>query len=295
MKQLVILSGKGGTGKTTVASSFIKLSNAKMYADCDVDAPNLHLLFKDGNTSLTDFYGLKKAVIHNENCILCRTCLKECKFSAIEEKNGKLQVNQYNCEGCGMCEYLCPCNAITLEDSKAGELKLNKSENKVFSTAELKMGSGTSGKLVTEVKKQLLKNQIDDSVAIIDGSPGIGCPVIATLSGADAVLIVTEPTISGFSDLERIINTALGFKVKVFVTVNKADINKENTEKIIEYLSKNNIEYVGSIPYDKEAVRLINEGKTVVDSDSNVGNAIREIYKKVMSYFGDKNENICTK
>ena len=287
MKQLVILSGKGGTGKTTVASSFIKLSNASMYADCDVDAPNLHLLFKDENVETNDFYGLKKAVIHSERCVLCRTCLKECKFKAIEEKNGKLIVNNYNCEGCGVCEYMCPCNAITLEDSKAGELRLIKNENKVFSTAELQMGSGTSGKLVTEVKKQLLKNQINDTIAIVDGSPGIGCPVIATLSGADAVLIVTEPTLSGISDLERIINTALGFKVKVFVTINKADINKENADKIKKYLSENNIEYVGSIPYDKAAVRLINEGKTVVEEDTKVGNAIREIYKKVMSYFKD--------
>ena len=285
MKQLVILSGKGGTGKTTVASSFIKLLNAKLYADCDVDAPNLHLLYKGDLVKETDFYGLKKATIHEDICVKCGTCKTKCRFNAIEENDGVYSVNKYNCEGCGVCEYVCPCNAITLDESKAGDLRLFEKSDRVFSTAELKMGSGTSGKLVTEVKKQLINNKKTDGVAIIDGSPGIGCPVIATLSGADAVLIVTEPSMSGIRDLERIVNTANGFGVKVFVTINKCDINPENTQKIIDFLKERNIEFVGKIPYDKMAVKLINDGKCVVDEDCLVGNAIKEIFNKVMKYF----------
>ena len=287
MKQLVILSGKGGTGKTTVASSFIRLLDAKLYADCDVDAPNLHLLYKGNLDKETDFYGLPKANIDSTKCIGCGRCKDYCKFGAITSNDG-FKVTQLDCEGCGVCEIVCPSGAISLSTAKAGDLRLYTNEDRVFSTAELKMGNGTSGKLVTEVKKQLRNNAKTDGIAIIDGSPGIGCPVIATLSGADAVLIVAEPSLSGISDMERIVGTARGFGVKVFVCVNKYDINKENSAKIEKYCIDNSLTFVGKIPYDKEAVTLVNNGKTIVEGDTISGRAVRKIFDNVIGFLGEE-------
>ena len=282
MQQLVILSGKGGTGKTTVASAFIRLSNAKAYADCDVDAPNLHLIYKSELTKETDYFGLKKAVIDASKCVGCGKCSTVCKFDAIVADGTNYKVSPYDCEGCGVCELVCKADAITMQDSKAGDLRLYKAGDSVFSTAELKMGSGTSGKLVTEVKRQL-KDNANCPLAIIDGSPGIGCPVIATVSGANAVLIVAEPSLSGISDLDRIVKTAERFMVKVFVCVNKYDINLDKTNEIEQYCLARDIMFVGKIPYDKQAVSLTNKGKSVVDEDCKSGNAIKEIYNKVIT------------
>ena len=215
MKQLLILSGKGGTGKTTIASAFIKLSKAEAYADCDVDAPNLHLITGwDSEPEKSDYYGLPTAHINPELCIKCDKCRENCRFDAISAE-GCYKVNPFACEGCGVCQYVCPVDAITLMPAIAGELKLYSNKEKAFSTAQLKMGKGTSGMLVTEVKKQMKDAAADAEIAIIDGSPGIGCPVIASLSGVDMVLIVAEPSISGISDMERIINTADKFRVKI--------------------------------------------------------------------------------
>jgi MinD superfamily P-loop ATPase len=178
MKQLLILSGKGGTGKTTVASAFIKLSVAKAYADCDVDAPNLHLVMaQDAAPERTDYYGMPKAEIDADRCTGCGLCKENCRFDAISGGNG-FKVDPFACEGCGVCEAVCPANAVSLKPAIAGELTLYAGEGKVFSTARLKMGSGTSGKLVTEVKKKMRSAASPDtSLAIIDGSPGIGCPL----------------------------------------------------------------------------------------------------------------------
>lgn len=191
MKQLLILSGKGGTGKTTVASAFIKLANAYAYADCDVDAPNLHLVTKQSdNPSVNDYLGMPKAQINSDLCAECGLCIKHCRFDAIDED---YKIDIFACEGCGLCKVICPGKAITLKDVKAGQLMLYKNESSVFSTAQLKMGSGTTGMLVTEVKKQMKNEAKEAAFAIIDGSPGIGCPVIASISGVDMVLIVAEP------------------------------------------------------------------------------------------------------
>ncbi|NMA67505.1 MAG: 4Fe-4S binding protein, partial [Clostridiaceae bacterium] len=171
MKQLLILSGKGGTGKTTVASAFIKLSKAKAYADCDVDAPNLHLITEQSSDpKITDYYGLPKAQINPELCIECDMCRQNCRFDSIFVDE-KYKVDTFACEGCGVCEYVCPAEAVTLKLAIAGKLMLYKNEKEVFSTAQLKMGSGNSGKLVTEVKKQMKTEAINTEFAIIDGSP----------------------------------------------------------------------------------------------------------------------------
>lgn len=282
MKQLLILSGKGGTGKTTIASAFIKLADAKAYADCDVDAPNLHLITGwNSEPKKTDYYGLPKAEINTELCIECNQCRQNCRFDAISADK-KYKVDSFACEGCGVCEYVCPVEAVSLKPAVAGELMLYANEEKVFSTAQLKMGSGTSGMLVTEVKKQMKSAAGDAHLAIIDGSPGIGCPVIASLSGVDMVLIVAEPSISGISDMERIINTAAKFGTKTAVCINKYDTNIENTGKIEEFCKKQGLSFIGRIPFDSNAVKAINNGQTIVDIDCASGAAVKAVYNKTM-------------
>ena len=285
MKQLLILSGKGGTGKTTVAGAFIKLSKVKAYADCDIDAPNLHLIMEQkSKPENSDFYGLDKAVIDKDKCVECNLCYENCRFDAINNNHG-YTVNIFDCEGCGVCEAICPSAAIKLRPYKAGDLNLYR-DYRVFSTAELKMGSGNSGMLVTEVKKNMSLAS-DADFAIIDGSPGIGCPVIASISGVTMVLIVAEPSLSGISDMERIIETAKKFNTKLAVCVNKFDTNIENSEKIKKFCQVNSINFVGEIPFDKKAVDAVNSGLTIVDVNCAAGKAVKKVYKETIKILSD--------
>ncbi|AHF08938.1 MULTISPECIES: ATP-binding protein [Dehalobacter] len=282
MKQLLILSGKGGTGKTTIAGAFIKLAEARAYADCDVDAPNLHLIMTHiSKARQTDYYGMEKAVIDTELCDSCSICRQNCRFEAINESNGKYEVDSYACEGCGVCDAVCPIGAVFLQPAVAGELMLYK-DNGVFSTARLKMGSGTSGKLVSEVKKQLKQEAADADLVIIDGSPGIGCPVIASLNGADMVLIVAEPSLSGISDMKRIIATAEKFRIKIGVCINKYDTNKELAQKIEAFCQERDLSIVGKIPFDTAAIKAINKGEVIVDIDCPAGWAATNVFYKTL-------------
>lgn len=283
MKQLLILSGKGGTGKTTLASAFIKLAQAQAYADCDVDAPNLHLVLEQSvKPKKKDFYGMPKAEINLLLCAKCDRCREHCRFDAISIKDDVYQIDPFACEGCGVCEAVCPVRAIALKPDIAGELMLYDNHDTVFSTAQLKMGSGTSGMLVTEVKKAMKSVDVGAELAIIDGSPGIGCPVIASISGVDLVLIVAEPSVSGISDLERIIKTAQVFHTKTVVCVNKYDTNLKNTEKIIDYCKRQGIPFMGKVPYDEKAVKAINDGVTIVDIYCDAGYAAQEVFNQTM-------------
>lgn len=280
MKQLLILSGKGGTGKTTIASAFIKLSGAGAYADCDVDAPNLHLILNQkSKPATTDYYGMPKAVIDRDLCIRCDRCRLNCRFQAITADKDEM-VDPLSCEGCGVCEAVCPVGAVSLTPAKAGELMLYREEGKVFSTAQLKMGSGTSGKLVAEVKKQMKAAAAEDTeLAIIDGSPGIGCPVIASLSAMDMVLVVTEPSLSGISDMERVLKTAEIFQVKAAVCINKFDTNLSKTERIENFCTVKGIPFTGKIPFDPDAVKAVNDGITIVDLDCASGRAVKQVFE----------------
>jgi len=283
MKQLLILSGKGGTGKTTLASAFIRIAGVKAYADCDVDAPNLHLIM--GQTSgpkRTDYFGMPKAEIDSNKCNQCGLCERNCRFHAIST-GSVYTVDPFACEGCGVCEAVCSSGAVRLNHAKAGDLMLYAHNDNVFSTAQLKMGSGTSGKLVTEVKRQMKSVATQNiELAIIDGSPGIGCPVIASLSGVDMVLIVAEPTISGINDMERIVKTAGIFRTKVAVCINKHDINPLNTQKIEEFCQEKGLAFVGKVPFDSKAIQAINAGMTIVDIDCPSGFAANEVFKNTM-------------
>ncbi len=282
MKKLLILSGKGGTGKTTTAAAFICFAKARAFADCDVDAPNLHLVAgKLAKPTSFDYHGSQKAVIDPEKCIGCGACRSICRFDAISADGKSCFVNEFACEGCGVCTLACPQEAITLQDDIAGEVQLYQ-DDRTFATAELKMGRGNSGKLVSEVKLALTHAAKDEEFAIIDGSPGIGCPVIASMSGVDLVLIVAEPSVSGISDLNRILKTAAVFQTKSAVCVNKWDTSPEKTANIEQFCLENEISYAGQIPYDAEVSVAINAGKSIAEVDCPASRALREVFDRVM-------------
>ncbi len=270
MKRLLILSGKGGTGKTTVSAAIIRLSQARAIADCDVDAPNLHLIMKPSEVTPEQFVfmGGEKAAVQQNRCIGCGKCLSLCRFDAIQTENGKVSINEYACEGCGVCQFVCP----------------------EFSTATLKMGRGNSGKLVTDVKLAMLKAAPPCELAVIDGSPGIGCPVIASVSGMDLVLIVAEPSESGISDLQRLVKTAATFDTRLAVCINKWNTSPMHSEKIQQYCAEQHLPFVGKIPFDPKAVQAVNEGKTIADVPCPAGDAVKEIYTAVLALLNITNE-----
>ncbi|MCK9171395.1 MAG: ATP-binding protein [Treponema sp.] len=287
MKQLLILSGKGGTGKTTVAGAFISLSHCRSCADCDVDAPNLQYMMRRMKKIKENPYtALGKAVIDGTKCTGCGLCEKYCRFGAIRSGT----VDQYECEGCGVCERMCPQKAVRMVVSPAGTLSLYRNKSSVFSTARLTAGSGTSGKLVAAVKKQLSEEVPDSSFTIIDGSPGTGCPVMASLAGADIVLVVTEPTESGIHDLKRIVDLIRLLNIDLTVCINKYDINLKNTEVIESYCKDQLIPVTGRIPFDTTVLRAVNSGKTIDRySRSAAGKAVREIWNLIVEkYSGGK-------
>ncbi len=282
MKRLLILSGKGGTGKTTTAASFIHFAKAKAFADCDIDAPNLLLVSEQHNKpEETVFYGSEKAVIDPALCVGCGLCAEHCRFDALRCMDGIYQVNEFACEGCGVCEYLCPQKAVHMVEDQAGTQALYQDDT-VFSTAILKMGRGNSGKLVSAVKLALLKNAPECDLAVFDGSPGIGCPVIASISGMDLILVVAEPSLSGISDLERLIRSAEVFQTGIAVCVNKWDASPENTRAIEEFCQSHHLPFVGKIPYDKTASAAINAGKSVAELDCPARTALLEVYQNTM-------------
>lgn len=283
MKKLLILSGKGGTGKTTISASLIKLANAKAVADCDVDAPNLHIILNQTSSpQVFDFMGGDKASVLHNRCNGCGVCVEKCKFDAIKIKLGKAEISEFFCEGCGVCSLVCKNGAIVQNSDIAGKRKLyTSSDDDIFSTATLKMGRGNSGKLVTDVKQAMLKNAKDCELSIIDGSPGLGCPVIASASGMDVILVVAEPSESGISDLKRLLKTLNSFGVTIAICVNKFDTNTEKTTEIEDFCKGENISFIGKIPYDKNAIIAVNQGLAVVDIDCKAGDEIKKIYEKI--------------
>lgn len=286
MKKLLILSGKGGTGKTTTAAAFIGFAEAKAFADCDVDAPNLHLVTElKSEPERSRYYGSQKAIIHAEECNGCGACAEKCRFGAILKVGDTYRINEYACEGCGVCISLCPAGAAELKDDVAGELALYRG-TRVFSTAELNMGRGNSGKLVSEVKQALLQATPKTELAIIDGSPGIGCPVIASISGVDLVLIVAEPSLSGLSDLERILKTTEILQTKAAVCINKADAASEQADKIEAYCVGKGVPFVGRIPYDKKAFAAVNSGQSLAEIDCPAHYALQTVFEKTKKLLG---------
>jgi MinD superfamily P-loop ATPase len=263
MKKITVVSGKGGTGKSTLVSSLSLLVKDKMLADCDVDAPNLHLLLNGTLLHQEDYYGAQEAVIDPNLCVKCGRCREICRFNAINEA---LEIIPMHCEGCGACGLVCPAAAIHLETVKTGQTFVSGTDRGTFAHALLDVGAEGSGKLVTAVRKQAEAYQKDEKWLLIDGSPGIGCVVLASITGADAVLAVAEPTRSGRSDLERVLQVARHFGITGFVCINKYDLNPEITADIENYCQQNAIPVVGKIPFDPTIIRALQEHQTPVEA-----------------------------
>jgi MinD superfamily P-loop ATPase len=279
MIRIAVLSGKGGTGKTVVTAAFAHLASPPLIlADCDVDAANLHLLLSARTLHTEPFYGMKKAMIDRSRCTQCGACIKACRFQALSLEDLRIYMDPIRCEGCGVCTLICPEKAITMAHQKDGEILHSITPYGPLYHAELEPGSGNSGLLVHEVKKRALLACTDHTLLLIDGPPGIGCPVISTLSGMDAVILVTEPSVSGLHDLERLMNLAQGFDLQMMVVINRYDLDREATEDMIARCRSQRVVVLGTVPFDVQVYASVQEGKPVTCSPSPASDAIREIW-----------------
>lgn len=259
---MTVISGKGGTGKTTLTAAFASLSANCVVADCDVDAPDLHLLLGPKIKQAYLFTGGKSGQINELLCIKCGICLEQCQFEAV---TADFRIETLYCEGCGLCASLCPAQAIELMEKASGEWYI--SQTRVGSMVHARLGPGedNSGKLVAKVRETACQvaEAGESELILIDGPPGIGCPAIAAITGADYALIVTEPTMSGLHDLKRAVELIRHFGVKTGVCVNKFDLNQEMTEKIKDYLRMENLDFLGRIPFDPAVTTAMVKGQTI--------------------------------
>jgi MinD superfamily P-loop ATPase len=289
MKELVVISGKGGTGKTSVTASLLALSGRVAAADCDVDAANLHLVVRHSVRRTTPFQGGMKAVIDPALCSACGRCADLCRFDAIGSNDSGFHIDKIACEGCGVCAYFCPERAVTMEREYGGEWFLSETDSGPLVHARLAPGGENSGKLVTIVRNEAKSAASAGglSTIIIDGAPGIGCPVIASLSGADAALVVVEPTLSGIHDMERVLELAGYFGVKPILAVNRFDINREMSERISRYAAGKNIPVAGMVRYDPDVTRAQVNGMSVVEySDGAAAQDLKRLKEAVFDHLG---------
>jgi MinD superfamily P-loop ATPase len=289
--QLTILSGKGGTGKTTVAASFLKMAGGAVAADCDVDAPNMHLLLAPTPVSRELFEGGMVARIDAEKCKKCLTCEKSCPFGAIND----LVVDPFSCEGCGVCELVCQERAARLVPETTGELLVSETRLGPLAHALLRPGGEATGKLVTRVKElaSRLAGERGLDIVIADGSPGIGCPVIASVAGSDLILAVTEPTVSGAWGLERIHGVAMHFGVKMATCINKGDVNPEMTERIRSYCAESGLPLLGVVPFDEEVNRATMSGQVLVERyEGPAAHAIKALWVQTASLLESTNTRV---
>jgi MinD superfamily P-loop ATPase len=278
MKQLTVISGKGGTGKTTLTAAFAHLADNPVIADCDVDAADLYLVLPPRLIKHEPFYGNQSASIDKEQCSQCGLCEETCRFGAIRS----FEVDKTSCEGCGVCAYICPEKAITLRERISGYLFVSETREGPMVHARLGIAAENSGKLVSLVRQAAkdLAEKEKRNIIIIDGPPGIGCPVIASIGGVDLVLAVTEPTLSGMHDLKRVLEVAEHFGIKAFVCINKFDINQENAQLIADYCREKGHEVIGKIPYDPAVTKAMINGLSVVEYPCNgVGFEIKKIWE----------------
>lgn len=260
MKELVVISGKGGTGKTSITAAFASLARNSVLADCDVDAADLHLVMEPDVKEKQDFSGGKKASIVAEKCIGCGKCADMCRFKAIHLNGPGNQtvektytVDPVSCEGCKVCVEFCPVNAIEFKDAINGQWFVSDTRFGPMVHARLGIAEENSGKLVTLIRKKAkeIAHREKRQLMIVDGSPGVGCPVIASITGADLVLIVTEPSLSGIHDMERVAQLTANFGIETLVCINKADINPEMTERISKDAGRHGLNVIGKIPYNE--------------------------------------------
>jgi MinD superfamily P-loop ATPase len=281
MKEIVVLSGKGGTGKTSIVGSFAALAKSKVLVDCDVDAADLHLLLQPAIREKHEFWSGQVAVIDGEKCTSCGLCQELCRFRAIKD----FKVDAISCEGCGLCAHICPTEAITMKENLAGHWFISETKYGSLVHARLGVAQENSGKLVATVRQQArrIAEKEGADYVISDGPPGIGCPVISSLSGASLALLVTEPTLSGIHDLERVFGVCHHFGVPALVCINKYDINKDNTREIGRYCRSQEVEVAARIPFDNVVTEAMIHGLPVVEYfDNGVSTRIKMLWKRVV-------------
>jgi MinD superfamily P-loop ATPase len=298
MKQLVILSGKGGTGKTSLTAAFAHLAaqgnfaDKVVLADADVDAANLELVLQPRLLEQQDFKGGKVAVIDQDTCSACGTCQAVCRFDAVNLTEGIYTIDPIACDGCAACVYQCPSESITMHERVAGRFYFSGSRYGPLYHANLFPGQENSGKLVTLVKQRARLQALDENreLVIVDGPPGIGCPVISAVSGASLALIVAEPTVAGVHDMRRVLQTVRHFGVRAVVCINKADIYPAGADEIEVFCRESEIEIVGRIPFDPAVTSAMVAGEAVTafqpEAPSSI--AIAEIWERVVASLPEK-------
>ena len=296
MKEIVVISGKGGTGKTSLTASFAMIGATDfVLADCDVDAADMHLLMQPNIESSEDFYSGQVAYIEQANCISCGICKDVCRFDAISVIDGQYIVAPLDCEGCGYCARVCPTETIINKDLLVGELFVSniKTGSKMVH-AHLGIGADNSGKLVAKVKDQAkaLALKYEKDYVLVDGSPGVGCPVISSLSGANFAVLVTEPSISGIHDLKRVYELVKKFNIKAGCIINKADVNIEKQAEIKQFLADEDIDYLIDLPYNEDFTKAMTLGQTIVEYDNeNLTSLLEQAWEKIKELINKKGEN----
>ncbi|MFP4444675.1 MAG: ATP-binding protein [Desulfosudaceae bacterium] len=290
MKELTIISGKGGTGKTSITASFAALAKNKVIVDADVDAADLHLVIPPTVKKTTDFAGGSIAVIDPERCTECGECRQRCRFDAISED---FVVDKIACEGCGVCVYFCPVGAIDFPQQTCGQWFVSDTACGPMIHARLGIAEENSGLLVSLLRNQAkeMAESENHELLLVDGPPGIGCPVISSLTGSSAVLVITEPTLSGLHDLKRVNELARFLRVPAMACINKWDINPEMAENIRNYSRDSEMTYVGDIPYDKDMTAAMVDQMALVNfSDGPAAQAIRDVWKNVAQFMELKDD-----
>ncbi len=290
MKELTIISGKGGTGKTSVTASFASLAKNRVVVDADVDAANLFLTLSHKVLEKEQFIGGKKATIIEDQCTQCGDCLERCRFDAISPD---FVVDPLACEGCGVCYYFCPAQAIAFDPQICGERFISTTENGPMIHARLGIGEENSGMLVSVLRQEARSRAKDEDIPLIltDGPPGIGCPVIASITNADALLIVAEPSVSGIHDIKRVKGLADQMRIPVCLCINKADLNPEKSQEIQAYARDNQIIFTGEIPFDREMVRAMNAQQSLVEiSQGPAAKAVMQIWEKTNQFLNKTQE-----
>ena len=273
MREIVVISGKGGTGKTSLSASFVYLEGKNALAcDCDVDAANMHLLLDADFKEQEDFYSGEVALINEPLCTNCGECADVCRFDAIHVIDGQHKINPISCEGCHYCSRICKTSAIDMITQKAGDIYTSniKGGTKMVH-AKLGFGAENSGKLVAKVKQnaKMMALKENKKYVITDGSPGIGCPVISSLSGASLVVLVTEATVSGLHDLQRVQKLVKTFNLKAVCIINKYDLNEDMSSQIENFLKEEDITLVGKLPYDETFTKALAKAQTIIEYDDN--------------------------
>jgi MinD superfamily P-loop ATPase len=286
VKEIVVISGKGGTGKTSIAASFAYLAgNDLVVADCDVDAADLHLLLQPDFNKVQDFYSGLLAEINPDKCTNCGLCAEICRFEAIPFINDRYMVEPLDCEGCSYCQRVCPENAITMKEQNVGKWYISTTRTgSAMVHARLGIGAENSGKLVAQVKNEarnIAKKRGKDLI-LIDGSPGLGCPVISSLSGADLVILVTEPTLSALHDLKRVYQLVKRFNIRAGCIINKTDLNLQVTSEIERFLREEKIIHIISLLYDESFTKAMINGQTIIEyNSSNLIPILTEGWEKI--------------